>query len=79
MFYSDVCRYKIVFRGSIVRSGNGFPRVNTKNSDAVIIFVKKHHDELVTELLCSEMFTRWLFGRETMFLTSPLPQFDYRS
>ena len=48
MFYSDVCRYKIVFRGSIVRSSNGCPRVNTKKSGAVIIFVKEHHVELVT-------------------------------
>ena len=47
MFYSDVCIYKIVFRGLIVRSGNECPRVNTEKSGAVIIIVKKSHVELV--------------------------------
>ena len=67
VFYSDVCRYKIVFRGSIVRSGNECPQVNTKESGSVIIF------EIVTKILGSERFTWWLIGHESNVLISPLP------
>ena len=56
-----------------MRSGNGCPRVNTKESGTAIIFVKKHHVELVTELLASERFARWLIGHNSNLLTSPLP------
>ena len=80
MFYSDVCRYKIVFLGSIVRSGNRCSRVNTEKSSTEIIIVKKPHvelvvsrnammspiNELVTELFGSKSFTRWLTGRESV-------------